>query len=151
MRYLFSSVSARIPPPGPSRSYLSVIPRQTKLDAVYSDFVHTAVTYGRTIISEYFLHEYMKSVRSVPHPSRAAAASLPDCRCYEFRADFPTEQHSRWGCSATRSVDSGIASLFKPVFSWGRLVVASGARGLLDRGGGGGGDAIGYGPKPNCS
>eukprot|EP00904_Undaria_pinnatifida_P000353 jgi/Undpi1/10318/HiC_scaffold_28.g12769.m1 len=37
--------------------------RKTSLDAVYSDFVHTAVTYGRTIISEYFLHEYMKSVR----------------------------------------------------------------------------------------
>lgn len=30
---------------------------------MYSDFVHTAVVYGRTIISEYFLHEYMKSVR----------------------------------------------------------------------------------------
>eukprot|EP00752_Nemacystus_decipiens_P004500 g4109.t1 len=37
--------------------------RLAVLDAVYSDFVHTAVTYGRTIISEYFLHEYMKSVR----------------------------------------------------------------------------------------
>ena len=37
--------------------------RRLKLDAVYSDFVHTAVTYGRTIISEYFLHEYMKSVK----------------------------------------------------------------------------------------
>ncbi|CAM9490420.1 unnamed protein product [Pylaiella littoralis] len=37
--------------------------RRSSLDAVYSDFVHTAVTYGRTIISEYFLHEYMKSVK----------------------------------------------------------------------------------------
>ena len=39
------------------------MPRLSVLDAVYSDFVHTAVTYGRTIISEYFLHEYMKSIR----------------------------------------------------------------------------------------
>lgn len=42
------------------------MPRQMSLDAVYSDFVHTAVTYGRTIISEFFLHEYLKSVRQGP-------------------------------------------------------------------------------------
>lgn len=45
-----------VPPPPPLR-------RRRSLNAVYSDFVHTAVTYGRTIISEYFLHEYMKSVK----------------------------------------------------------------------------------------
>lgn len=56
------------PPPPPSprrRRFTSDEHRNANLVAVYSDFVHTAVTYGRTIISEYFLHEYMKSVRRV--------------------------------------------------------------------------------------
>lgn len=66
---LFSYVSTRSLDP-PPLSPVSSIRRRMKLDAVYADFVHTAVTYGRTIISEYFLHEYMKSVRSAPPPQR---------------------------------------------------------------------------------
>lgn len=42
---------------------LSLGSRKSSLETVYADFVHTSVTYGRTIISEYFLHEYLKSVR----------------------------------------------------------------------------------------
>eukprot|EP00752_Nemacystus_decipiens_P004466 g4078.t1 len=47
----------------PNKTAMEVQCKRSSLDAVYSDFVHTAVTYGRTIISEYFLHEYMKSVK----------------------------------------------------------------------------------------
>ncbi|CAM9742313.1 unnamed protein product, partial [Ectocarpus sp. 4 AP-2014] len=47
----------------PNKTKMDITYKRRSLDAVYSDFVHTAVTYGRTIISEYFLHEYMKSVK----------------------------------------------------------------------------------------